>query len=284
MNCPDLAGRHSLMDLVRWQVGFGPRYPGAPAHAEFRKALSDLLRAYSPECVVQRFDIALKGKTCECSNIIGIFRSPNNAGKAPLLIGTHFDTRPIADNEPEESARMNPILGANDGGSGTAVLLSLLPVLAKLERERDVYAVFFDAEDVGGLDGNEFGAGAAFFCGSGLLEEPEDVIILDMIGGRNMILDIDAHIFRHPASQNLTESLFALGAGKRIPAFVNHKEHRFKFIGCDHTPFMEKGIASALLIDIDYPEWHTHADLPDAMEEASLQAIREVLVSFLSLQ
>ncbi|MEJ2558611.1 MAG: M28 family peptidase [Anaerolineae bacterium] len=48
-------------------------------------------------------------------NIIG------KAGQGPLvIIGAHYDTRPVADHDPDPANREQPILGANDGGSGVA--------------------------------------------------------------------------------------------------------------------------------------------------------------------
>jgi hypothetical protein len=56
---------------------------------------------------------------------------------------------------------------------------------------------------------------------------------------------------------------------------------KVKRVICDHYPFLWSGIASCLLIDLDYPEWHTQADLPEAMSERSLARIAAAVLRFL---
>jgi glutaminyl-peptide cyclotransferase len=147
--------------------------------------------------------------------------------------------------------------------------------------------VFFDAEDVGGLDGNPFAAGAAWFVGHYPREQlgaapPSEVIVLDMVGGRDMVLDVDAHLLHHPPSLELTARVFQAGGRGGYPPFLRFREKRPRAIISDHFPFLSRGIASCLLIDLDYPEWHTGADLPEAMSEDSLEAIAATLRRLLS--
>ena len=145
-----------ILALVRWQLEFGPRFPGSPGHSKFIKALTQRLRESTDHVYTQKFCIKLAGTAVACSNLIGVFKAPGRTESGPLLLGTHFDTRPLADNETDIRLRQIPIPGANDGGSGTAVLLHLLPYLSSLPLTRDVHIVLFDAEDVGNIDGNQF--------------------------------------------------------------------------------------------------------------------------------
>jgi hypothetical protein len=71
-----------------------------------------------------------------------------------------------------------------------------------------------------------------------------------------------------------------LGRALSLPAFSFQKPDLYKWIGCDHTPFRAAGIPSAILIDIDYPQWHTTQDLPEFCDATSLAQIARVLEAF----
>lgn len=294
-----------LLELVAWQVGLGPRFPGSEAHRKLTRELARRLEGYAGLTLSQNFSLDLPGGRAECANLTGVFRpgrgrkQPSRQSPAywpgrqervsrrqervsPLLLGTHFDTRLTADRESDPALREQPIPGANDGGSGTAVLLSLLPELARLAREgglsREVRVVFFDAEDVGGIGGLPFSVGAGLYAREPPLEPPGEALVLDMVGGSGLVLDVDAHALAHPPSLELTRRVFA--AGREVDGAV-FRAGKLKHVISDHYPFLRAGIASCLLIDLDYPEWHTQADLPAAMSERSLATIAAAVLRFL---
>jgi Peptidase family M28 len=275
-----------LLGLVRRQVGLGPRCPGSDAHRLLARELGLRLEEHAAEVHRQLFSVRLPGGTAECANLTGVFRpspGPTAAGRlAPLLVGTHFDTRLIADREPDPALRTRPIPGANDGGSGTAILLSLLPELERLAAagglDREVRVVFFDAEDVGGIAGHPFSLGAWRYAREPPLPPPGEVLILDMVGGRNLELDVDVQVLGHQPSLELTRRVFTAGRGVDGEVFRGGK---WKQIICDHYPFLRTGIPTCLLIDLDYPEWHTQSDLPEAMSERSLATISAAVMRFL---
>jgi glutaminyl-peptide cyclotransferase len=286
---PPEEARTPLLELVRRQVALGPRYPGSAAHRTLAAELAERLAGSASQVDVQRFRVHLPAGTAECANLTGVFRPPPSglagpclAPPPPLLLGTHFDTRLTADREADPRRRSLPIAGANDGGSGTAILLSLLPELARLARdgglEREVRVVFFDAEDVGGLRGLPYSVGARLYTRQPPFAPPGEVLILDMVGGSGLALDVDAHALEHPPSLGLTRRVF--GCGRELDGAV-FRGAKLKHVICDHYPFLKRGIATCLLIDLDYPEWHTQADLPSAMSERSLATIAAAVRRFL---
>lgn len=276
-----------LLELVRWQVGLGTRVPGSAAHDRLADALSERLAGAGAEVHVQPFTARFLGRTAACRNVIGVFRC-GRPGAALALLGTHYDTRPRADRETDPALRGTPIPGANDAGSGTAVLLHLLPWLRAAcddgMLERDVAVAFVDAEDLGDIDGNPFSLGAECLAADppAGVGRPDEVVVLDMVGGRDMVLDVDAHVFRHPPSRRLTADLFTLGASLDLPPFTREKPQRLKYIVSDQWPFLRRRVPSCLLIDLDYPEWHTRSDLPEAMSGDSLASIEAALQPWLS--
>lgn len=268
------------MDLVRWQVGFGHRHPGSPGHTAFHGALSERLRATGLRVHVQGFRLPFQSEACACANYVVHLPAPAPSGRGPLLVGTHFDSRVIADREEDAAARSRPILGANDGGSGTAVFLHLLEHLPEEVPARDLLFTFFDAEDVGNIEGCPFSVGAERLAAEPVPFAPEEVLVLDMIGGRNLVLDVDAHIRHHEPSRRLTGEVFGLAAALGMRPFAAPKPQKMKYIVCDHSPFLARGLPTCLLIDLDYPQWHTQADLPEAMSAEGLAMMEDLLLAF----
>ncbi len=277
------------MRLVEEQVGLGPRVPGTGPHDTLARMLEERLRDHGAEVTVQEFPVEFRGTMLSCRNVVGLFRAPEAAGAAvgapapTILLGTHYDTRIRADRDPDRSRRELPIPGANDGGSGTAVLLHMLRRLSRKNLACNVAVAFLDSEDLGNIDGKDFALGAEW-----LVDHPlegwaaQEAVILDMVGGKDMVFDIDAHILNHPSSRMLTSEVFRIGMSQGWQPFVRDKRDRLKYIVSDHTPFLRRGIPACILIDIDYPQWHTQADLPDAMSAESLGVTEEALWLFLT--
>jgi Zn-dependent M28 family amino/carboxypeptidase len=159
----------------------------------------------------------------------------------------------------------------------------MLPRLSRKTLACDVAVAFLDAEDLGNIDGKEFALGAEWLAGHPLEAwTAREVVILDMVGGKDMVLDVDAHILSHGPSRALTADVFKVGVSRGWPPFVRDKRDRLKYIVSDHTPFLRRGIPSCILIDIDYAQWHTQADLPDAMSAESLGVTEAALWLFLT--
>lgn len=260
------------------QVELGPRFAGSPGHRRAHELLSGWL-ANADEVRSHRFVESFFGCPVECCNVWARYE-----GKRPgrVLLGSHFDTRPWADRDPDEGKHRAPVPGANDGASGVALLAELAATLSAWRERPSVDIVFFDAEDWHDIDGKEVSLGARRFVDQlAPTDIPDVVLIVDMVGGRDLMLDVDVNCQQHDPSYALTLDIFGLGKSLGLPAFNLAKEHPYKWIGCDHSPFMDAGIASALLIDIDYPPWHTVSDMPEHCDEASLAQIGLFLQAFL---
>jgi Zn-dependent M28 family amino/carboxypeptidase len=193
-------------------------------------------------------------------NIIG------RAGQGPVVIlGAHYDTRRSADQEDPSV----PVLGANDGASGVAVLLELAHVLDRDRLDRQVWLAFFDAEDNGRLDGWEWCVGSSYMAAH-LEVAPEAVVVVDMVG------DADQQIYLEGNSdpvlqQHLWEIAATLGYTQ---TFIS--EYRWTMYD-DHVPFAQRGIPAVDIIDFDYPYWHTTQDTPDKVSPESLERVGRVL-------
>ncbi len=193
-------------------------------------------------------------------NIIGVL------GEGPVLIlGAHYDTRRSADHEDPTQ----PVMGANDGASGVAVLLELARVLDRDRLQHQVWLTFFDAEDNGDLDGWEWCVGSSYMAAN-LTVEPEAMILVDMVG------DADQQIyFEGNSSFPIMQQLWGIAATLGYTQTFM-PQYRWTMLD-DHVPFVDRGIPAVDLIDFDYPYWHTTQDTVDKVSPLSLERVGRVL-------
>lgn len=256
----------AFQDVVT-QVGFGPRFPGSPGHAQVREWLVDLLTqsGWQPRELEGDFF----GQ--QVFNIEACRGSSQDAREGYVLIGAHYDTRMYADKDPDLSQRDQPVPGANDGASGVAVLTELARVLPQNIPTR-LCLVFFDAEDNGRIGEWEWAAGARFYAAQ-MSEIPDAVIIVDMVGDFNQYFPVEQN-----STPGLVEEIWEVAAGLGIESFSQEQGKR---ILDDHVPFLELGIPAVDIIDLDYPYWHTTADTPDKVSPQSLENVGDVLLEWL---
>ena len=103
-----------------------------------------------------------------------------------ILIGAHYDSRYYSDQDPDPSSRNKPVPGANDGASGVSVLLELARTIPEASR-KNVWLVFFDAEDQGRINGWDWIIGSQSFVNQ-IPVLPQKVIIVDMVGDKDLQL------------------------------------------------------------------------------------------------
>lgn len=132
---------------VGQQVGFGARVPNTKAHDDCAACLSAQLKRFGAEVIEQKADlIAFDGTILKSVNIIGSF---NPKAETRILLFSHWDSRPWADNDPDPANRKKPVMAANDGASGVGVLLEMARLLGKNLPTVGVDIIFFDSEDYG---------------------------------------------------------------------------------------------------------------------------------------
>ena len=272
---PEFDGQRAFASLLD-QCRFGPRYPGSVGHQKARKYFLDKLSEHTNFVKVQNFvhSDPEEGIELKLSNIIASFH-PKKAKR--VLLCAHWDTRPFADHDPDTALRAEPILGANDGASGVAVLLEIARVLSRNEPLWGVDIVLFDGEDggrAGDLEG--FCLGSKHFARNKGDYQPEFGILVDMIGDRELILYKEAYSARY--AEELTESVWSKAKEMGLLCFEDSVKYA---VYDDHVPLLGAGIPVVDLIDFDYPYWHTTFDTPDKCSPESLQKIGDLLLHIL---
>ena len=265
----------SAFVFLHEQCDIGPRYPGSPGHDRVRRYLIEKLAAFGAIVSQQPFDAVPAGNdTLHLVNIIAKYRpaAPNR-----ILLGAHYDTRPRADRDPHPENRAKPIIGANDGASGVAVLLEIARLLGTWKPPVGVDLVFFDGEDYG-EEGHieDYLLGSRRFAGGLGGYRPTAVIVVDMVGERDSRIPLEG--FSSAASAALCARIYGIAETLGVENFVRSQGPT---IIDDHLPFIQAGLAAIVLIDFDYPYWHTLSDTPDKCAGASLAAVGSVLVRFI---
>ena len=137
----------SAYAFVQAQVDFGPRVPATAAHAACADYLTATLERFGAQVEVQQGEMPLySGEKKPLKNIIGQF---NPDAKGRILLCSHWDSRPFADQDPNPANHHTPILGANDGASGVGVLLEVARQLSTNAPSVGIDIIFFDLEDWG---------------------------------------------------------------------------------------------------------------------------------------
>jgi aminopeptidase-like protein len=269
----------SAWSYLKTLVGFGPRNPGSPGYFKTMELIKRVGGEYADAVEEQIFFIRQgNGKKLQMSNFRLKFKGTRKG--SPILIGAHFDTRPYADEEFNPNWRSRPILGGNDGGSGTAVLLALAEYLKQNRDRRSVELVFFDGEDYGKKGSGENLLGSTHYA-SQLRESSTDtwpycVIIIDMIGDRDLQIYRETHSVK--SAPWLVDLIHEVAAAKKVSQFINKNKYT---IFDDHYPFIGLGIPSVVLIDFDYPHWHKMTDTLDKCSPESLFSVFSVVVEAL---
>jgi hypothetical protein len=267
----DVVGARALARVER-QVEAGPRIPGTPGHAAVRDWIASELARLGARVERQSFTDTTLGRPLALVNLIGRFGPGGGPGTRRIALCAHYDTRPWCDQDPDSARRGDPLPGANDAGSGVAVLLEVAELMARRPPAVEVDLVFFDGEDQGRAEhGEEFSLGASGYARRLGEARPTAAFLFDMVGDRDLGI--------HPEQRSAEEAANLVGlvleAARATGARGFFESPRYR-ITDDHDPLLDAGVPTVDIIDFDYPAWHTHRDLPDQLSAASLADVARV--------
>jgi glutaminyl-peptide cyclotransferase len=268
------------MEWLEYQCQLGPRTMGSPGSLALQDSISTLCKRLNVRCVPIKFklDDPYGDSELTLTNIV-ISLGPSRGKR--LWLGAHYDSRPVCDKETNPVLAARPLVGANDGASGVAVLLHLIELLHSEQLEYGIDILLFDGEDYG-----HAGDVAGFCLGSKQLVKswnkfgsplagcnPYGLILLDMVGEKNLQIPMEYYsVSRAPV---FTEMVFQRASQLSLSAFIPETG---KPVYDDHVPFLEAGLPAVDLIDFDFPEWHTSGDVPSVCSPESLQQVGALLL------
>ena len=199
-----------------------------------------------------------------------------------IILACHHDTKCTRDH-PDERHNFD-FIGANDGASGVAALLTLAPILMARHNEATIQLVFFDGEeslDWDWNDGNRALFGSKRFVrrhrDKELLDEASPiaaVILLDMVGRTNLHIQEELY-----STYELRELAYgaAISLGYKLNFYLIAEA-----AADDHKPFLDVGIPAIDLIDLkNNPHWHKPTDTLENMSAESIQKVADVVLTML---
>lgn len=289
--------RDSAYQYIAEQLEFGPRVVNSEGHQQMKEWLVAKMRDFGATVIEQNFEAkAYTGITLNGTNIIAQY---NPGASNRILLAAHWDTRPFADSPINTERRDEPILGADDGASGVAVLMEVARQLGETPIDLGVDIVFFDAEDYGESKeeyANEAEQQASVFSyGLGAQHWSRNKhtgssfrygILLDMVGARNAYFPKEEYS-RYFAA-DVVDKVWKLAQSMGYGNYFADAESG----GVTDDHFFVNTIAGIPMIDIiNLPpdsanksfadHWHTHNDNLDVIDKRTLRAVGQVVLAVL---
>jgi len=283
------------------QCGFGPRTMNSPAHEACAAWIADKFRSYGLQVTTQQAGLkGYDGTILRATNIIASYRPE---AQDRILLCAHWDSRPWADNDPDEANWRQPVVAANDGASGVAVMLELARLITSssdttrqaLRPTLGIDFVCFDAEDWGVPqwsdapdDGNSWALGAQYWAAnphqSGY--QARYGILLDMVGGQGAQFYQERMSLQYASSivDKVWRAAEVVGFGSLFP------KQPGGYITDDHIPVNTTAKIPCIDIIPYYPDceqstfgptWHTVNDDMAHIDRTTLQAVGQTLVQVL---
>jgi glutaminyl-peptide cyclotransferase len=196
-----------------------------------------------------------------------------------VILCSHYDTRPIADQEENIRKWHEPFVSANDGGSGVALLMELSNHMKDLKTNVGVDFVLFDGEEYifdPGPDRDKYFFGSEHFAQRYQRERPKHrylgAVLLDMIAGKSVEIPVEQRSLTQ--ARALVDELWTIAAEQKCTVFQNKVGDD---VLDDHVALNRAGIPAVDLIDFHYPHWHRLSDIPANCSPEGMSQVARVL-------
>lgn len=273
----------SAFAFVKKQVDFGPRVTGSEAHKKAQQWFIDKFKSYGAEVEIQKFKAKFpNGVTADAANIIAHF---NPDKKKKLIIASHYDSRYMAEKDPDPELKNKPIDGADDGASGVGVIFELARILKENPLNMAVDLILFDAEDNGNdKDDATWCLGSQYWskkvAQSGY--KADFGILLDMVGAKNALFPKEYNSKRYagPVQDVIWNLAYNMGYGDLFANiergninddhyYVN-KDAKIPMVDIINIPDAQKGFGAY---------HHTHKDNIDIIDKNTLRRTGQVVIA-----
>ena len=256
-------------------AGFGERWPGSPGHQKTQELIKSVLTKAGATIDVDMFTAQTPRGPIVVHNIIGKFNVTLDPKQDIVILGGHYDTL------------FKPgFIGANDGGSSTAILLSFADALAHQKTRMQVWLMWTDLEEaIKDFDDNDGLYGSKHFAqrlkAEGLVPRVRGFFLLDMIGDR------DLGVARETQSNAMLQGIMARAADE-----LGYQQYFFQYemgITDDHVSFLEVGIPAVDVVDAMFgrmgPQFdgmgefhHANTDTMDKVSARSLEIVGRTML------
>lgn len=283
----------SALAFVKRQCDFGPRVPDSEAHRLCGDYIAAKFRSYGLAVTEQTATVTgWDGKRLGCRNIIAAYR-PEQTDR--VIVCAHWDSRPWADADPDSANHRTPVMAANDGASGVAVMLEMARLMKELKPAVGVDFICFDVEDYGApywaeqtAGGDDWCLGSQYWSAHPHKEgyKARFGILLDMVGGAGARFCYEGFSLQY--ARDVVGKIWAAAATAGKSDFFPPEDGTYA--QDDHKPMNE--VAGIPTVDIipfhGYgersfgPTWHTVSDTPENISAATLEAVGQTVLQVLS--
>jgi glutaminyl-peptide cyclotransferase len=268
-------------EYLRQICALGRRPSGSPGMEAQQKLLIEHFTKLGAKAELQRFRALHPGDGSQVpmANLIVQWHPQS---KERILICTHYDTLPYPMMD-----RVNPrgvFVGANDGGSGVALLMALGHDIPKMPLNFGVDFIFFDGEEFIFQTTDTYFLGSEFFA-TNYAKEPPGYryrwgVLLDMVGGTDLQLYQERNSTWWADTRPLVDEIWATARRLGVREFIARRKHEVRD---DHLPLHNIAhIPTCDVIDFDYPYWHTQGDTPEHCSALSLAKVGWVIRQWLA--
>jgi hypothetical protein len=257
----------------------GPRISGTEGMTKQQELLEKHFKNLGGKVSYQRFSAKQRSarKAVDMANLI-VSYYPDRERR--VIVCSHYDTRPIADQEPNRRRWRDPFVSANDGGSGVALMMELAHHMKGLKTNVGVDFVFFDGEEyIWQPDDDVYFFGSKHFGAEYKKERRMSkkrytaAVLLDMVGGRNARFPIERSSWSYAPA--LVREVWGIAGELKVGSFSTGFS-KFE-IQDDHIALNRAGIPAIDIIDFDYPHWHRLTDVPRNCSGETLAQVSKVV-------
>lgn len=274
----------SAFAYVEKQLSFGTRVPGSAGHQAQLAWMVETLKGRGAKVYEQTFEAQFFDEDpVTATNVIASF---NPDQKKRWILAAHWDTRLIAEKDKDEEKQDDPIMGADDGASGVAVLMEIARILENNPIDMGVDLIFFDAEDNGSQGDDLSWCLGSQYWSKNLHKDNYDAeggILVDLVGAKNNTYGYDT--VSQAFAGNLQKAVWSLARGMGNTDIF--KEYQIEVLD-DH--YFVNRYAKIPMINIigtpNYgegsvfgPHHHTHADDLDVIDTRILKVTGQVVTA-----
>jgi glutaminyl-peptide cyclotransferase len=261
----------------------GPRISGTDGMKQQQEMLKKHFEAQGAKVDFQRFKAKQRSQKeqVDMTNLV-VSYWPDRPKR--VILCSHYDTRPIADQEADQRKWKETFISANDGGSGVAFLMELAHHIKELNIKVGVDFVIFDGEEYildARPDVDRYFFGSDHFADEYTKTPPKHRyiagVLLDLFAGQNAKFPYEQNsVFRAGA---VLADIWTIARELKAESFVTEYGD---VINDDHLALNRAGIPTVDIIDFKYPHWHRLSDTPENCSAATMGQVAKVLTTWIS--
>lgn len=267
--------------------GIGPRISGTEGMKKQQELIEAHFKKLGATVTRQEFK-ARQNSQKNQTDFVNIIISWHPEKERRILLCTHYDTRPMADQEVNRANWVKPFLSANDGTSGVAFLMELGNHMKDIKCEFGIDFVLFDGEEYVFETDRLGGGGDRYFIGSDYFADDYKKtkgkrkhqynagVLFDLFAGKGANLAVEVNSFQ--SAKAVVDQIWGVAKAINAKSFKYERGHE---VQDDHLALNRVGIPTVDVIDFDYAHWHKLSDTPDKVDATQLTEVSKVITTWL---